>query len=101
MRQSNGTDVFYNTGSDVSTVIHHIKDSDIEEVGFETMMTALADENPDVFTHEEVGIILSSSYLKQLQQQDWPNWSWYPLLMERLEAAAASREEREAGESIH
>ena len=92
--------VLYDTRSDLGTVIHHIKDSETVEVDFEKMMTTLVDENPDIFTHEEAGIIHSVLYLRQKKERNWPSWSWCPLLIEHLEAAAASREARGSDEGL-
>jgi len=90
-RQSDGMSVSYGTRTDISDVVHGVKDSEIEEVDFETMMTCLADEAPDISTYEEAGIVPSVAYLNSYPP---PDWYWFPLMMKRLRAAAISKEER-------
>ncbi|KAJ4137126.1 hypothetical protein NW768_002706 [Fusarium equiseti] len=59
--QLNGMYVFQYSRADLSTVSHDIQESEIQEVGLETMMTDLAHGSPDTSTHEKADITTSTA----------------------------------------
>ncbi|KAF4337761.1 hypothetical protein FBEOM_8358 [Fusarium beomiforme] len=73
-------DVSYNGQTDLDIISQHTKNLETEDVDYETMLVSLANENLGISTCEEAGMIPPAHYLRTF---------------ERLEAAAASREERE------
>jgi hypothetical protein len=92
--------VSYSIRTDVGTIIHGIKGSETEEVSFETMVTDLVTDDLGFFTYEQAGIIPSAAYLRRKRENNARVWCWLPLLMERLEVAAANREERRDREDL-
>ena len=89
---SKWTSLLYDTQTDVSTITQVIKGTDIEEVSFEAMFTSLAHEIPEISTYEEAGIVPSVAYLRRKIDSGSPNWCWFPLLIERLQAAGGTEE---------